>query len=538
MRHKILYLTTAIILGLAAIWPISKTGSWYPMHDSTHLARILLIREAWDSGQFPAIWASHINSGLGYPLFHFYAPLFHTLSTFLLGLTSVPTTALKLSIWLTASLGAYGVMRLVGRWGRVAAIVAGLAFALSPYMAVSLYVRGSFSEYLSLALLPCVFLLTEKIKGVRGVVCAALSLTLFILSHNLIPILALPMIVVWMVYHNYKSPKLLLGSIVLAIAASAWFVVPLLFERDFTIADQVARTTSYSLHFVEPWQMWNSVWGYGGSAPGVEDGMSFKLGKIQIILGLLGVGIALVKKNRSLSLMSLFLAVSVWLTTSYSKFLWDMSSTLQIVQFPWRALGLIALYLAIFTGYFVSRISFRPFRLLAGLVIVISLIFLNHKYFAPQTIFTTTVDQPDFSLDELDDISKVVPEFQPKWLKLDGVELPEDRSVFIYLPDSVDFAQDSEMLSGAGPKQGYHYDLVASTSAQVSFGAAYYPTWKGEIDHTKVLLEPDEHGLVSLTIPAGQHSIDIYQSHTRLEDITLAISTITLALMIGLYVKN
>ena len=498
MRHTRVILIASFFLATLMLWSVRGAGDWYPMHDSTHVARLLLMSHAWANLQIPALWASYINQGLGYPLFHFYAPLFHTLSTLFLGLFAVPTTALKFSLWLTAFVGAYGTMLFARRWGRVAALVSGFAFALSPYMAVSLYVRGSFSEYLSLALIPWVFLATEHINSRKKVVVAAFSLALFLLSHNLIPILVLPMLVVWTIYHNYHSLKMLLATGLLAIALSAWFVAPLLFERSFTVADQVARTTSYGLHFVEPWQLWNSTWGFGGSAEGVEDGMSFKLGKLQIILGMLGMGIAIYRKNKGLTVISLFLLLSIWLTTSYSRFLWDASSILQIVQFPWRALGLIAFFLAILSGYFVSRIPAKGIRLAFGMTILGVMVFLNLKYFTPQNIISTPLDQADFPLEEIDDIATVVPEFMPVWLT----------------------------------KENYH--IVGSTILPY----AYYPTWKVTLDGHSVSTYPSVDGRLAFSNPTGSLNYSARQSHTSLQILSLIVSLLSATVAIKVYVKK
>ncbi len=499
MSRTRFFVLASFILSTLVLWSIRHLGDWYPMHDSTHLARILLMREAWVDGQVPAIWAKHINQGLGYPLFHFYAPLFHTLSTLFLRLLATPTTALKLSLWLTTFLGTLGIMFYAKRWGRTAALVSGFAFALSPYLAVSLYVRGSFSEYLSLALLPWVFLATEQINTRLRVVLAGLSLAFFLLSHNLIPILVLPMLAVWVIYHNYRSLRMVALALFLAISLSAWFVLPLLFERSFTVADQVARTTSYAQHFVEPWQMWNSTWGFGGSTAGVEDGMSFKLGKLQIVLGILGMGIALYRKNRGLTLISFFLVISIWLTTSSSHFLWSASSILQIVQFPWRALGLIAVFLAILSGYSVSRISLKPMRIAMGLGLISAFIFLNLKYFTPQAIIQTPLDEPSFELSQIEDIAPIVPEFMPKWLTQENIK------------------------------------IVGSTTLPY----AYYPTWTIKLDGQEVIAYPSVEGKLSFNNPHNSTNYQVQQSHTKLEKLSIFISVLTwLTLVLSLFIPK
>jgi hypothetical protein len=74
-------------------------------------------------------------------------------------------------------------------------------------------------------------------------------------------------------------------------------LLPVIFERGLVQAESIARLTIYSDHFLTLKQLWHSPWGYGGSAKvGEVDGMSFMLGKFQLMLaGLSLIGFALHK---------------------------------------------------------------------------------------------------------------------------------------------------------------------------------------------------------------------------------------------------
>lgn len=488
MRRNLVFIIISFALATSTLWPILGAGDWYPMHDSTHLLRVELMLETIAGGQFPPIWASGVNEGLGYPLFHFYAPLFHLTTATLAMILGSVLSATKLMLWLTSFLGILGVMIFASRFGRLASIVSAFAYALSPYLALSIYVRGSYSEFLSLAILPWVLLATAKIASPKTAVLASLALSLFILSHNLIPILALPLIAVWIIFHNYHRFIWLLLFASLTLGMTAWFILPLLLERGFTMADQVARVTQYSLHYLEPWQIWNSTWGFGGSALGVEDGMSFKLGKLQIILGLLGLVFALWHKSRALLILGGFLLFYTWLTTSSSSLLWDHLWVLSMVQFPWRALGIVAVLISILGGYFISLIKLPPLKYLFVLVTLIFLGFLNLKYFAPQSIIKPTP--------LMQDISEIVPEFMPVWLTKDNPVVA-----------------DSTVLP-----------------------LAYYPTWEVQLRGERVKTYPSQAGYLAFS---NQNNLEytVTQSKTGLEQLALVISLAStlLALLIYLY---
>lgn len=531
----------ALTLSLLILRPVLGSGVWYPMHDSTHPARVILMQWTMLAGQFPPIWADTINGGYGYPLFHFYAPLFH-LFTSLIGFHAfmpIPTTALKITLGLTTIIGAMGIMMLARRWGRSAAIVAAVAFTTSPFIALELYVRGAFSEYLSLSILPWVLLSTESLSSWRKVTLAASSIALFVLSHNLVPILALPMIIVWMMYHNRRQYSRVAWTIMLAVGLSAWFTLPLVFERHFTRADEIARTTEYALHFIEPWQLWNSTWGFGGSTVGVEDGMSFKLGKLQIILGVLGVVAGLIKKRASLTIISAFLAISVYLATPYAKIVWDTIPLLQLVQFPWRTLGIVVLLLALLGGFAVSRVPTKPLRTLVTVVLIAGFWYLGAQYFAPQAIITSRLDnREEFTSDEMPDIAAVVPEYLPIWLQRDKLMEQYTVSPDIFWESERVMSRDRDDVEGWTP-EGYVYEFINDGDPSwITLGLAYYPTWEARIDGQKVIVKPDELGLVSVELPQGTHAVSLTQSHTPLQKLSYALTLASIVFAIYLWRRS
>ncbi len=481
------YLLIALTLALLILWPLHAPSTWYPMHDSTHLTRLNLITDTINSGQFPPIWAEGINNGYGYPLFHFYAPLFHFLSYAIHVLGFGLATSLKLALLLATLAGAWGMLKWAGRRGRLAGTLASAAFILSPYGALNLYVRGAYSEYLSLMLLPWVFLSLEYLNTRKQVIIAAIMLSLFFLSHNLVPILATPLIIIWALANNPTRLKNLFLTALLAFGLTAWFLLPVLVERSFTQTDLVAKTTNYGLHFVNPAQIWNSTWGFGGSAPGVEDGMSFKLGKLQLLLAGLGVIMAIKKRSHIGLLLGFASLFYLYLATPLSRPLWDILPVLQMVQFPWRALGVSSVLLSWLVGYAVARILPRPFRLLISVCLIGALLALNLKYFSPQSI----ISPPDTSRD----IASVVPEYMPRWMK----NVP--------------------------------------TTPALPLERAYYPTWKVLLDGHSVPTSVDESGILTYPNPDNSTNIQLIQSHTPLQKFAYAITLFTVLLTI-IYAKH
>jgi hypothetical protein len=490
----------AILLVTLLIVRHLLTPGFFPIHDTTHVARLSLMNEAIKSGNIPPLWADSANEGYGYPLFHFYAPLAYYFA--LVAKLVLPSylIAIKASFVAAFVLAGLGMYRLSRRWGRGVAIIASCAYLLAPYLALNLYVRGALAELWAIAFLPWVFASWHSLtKEATSMIKTAIITTLFLLSHNLIPLITAPFLLAWVILHKRHLPRQVVITSLLTLSLSSFYLFPLLFERGFVQVSEIARTTEYSLHYVKPWQMWNSTWGFGGSAPGVEDGISFKLGKLNIILALAGVIALYKKKSHHLNtFLAISVLVTVFLTTSASQFIWDSASYLQMVQFPWRFLSLISFFLAMLAGFSISLFGNKITKYVYMLIVIASLLVLNLKYFTPQS----KLDISDSNYLEGDYISStlanIVPEYLPTWMP----DFPTTPA-----PD---------------------LPLILTGPSTFTLPRAYYPTWQATLSGQPTSLTPSSTGLIMLDVPEGTHDLTLSQSHTLLEQLSLALSLATL----------
>ncbi len=461
---------------------------WYPTHDTTHIARLYLMEKTIAGGQFPPIWAEELNGGLGYPLFHFYAPLFYYLALAVKSVVGSYFIATKIILIASVWAGMMGMYLLVKSWfGRASAVVSAVSFATLPYLALNIFVRGAYAECLAMSLLPWLFYAWQDLSTRKRIVLASIVTSLFILSHNLIPLITLPFLSVWILSHHKKNLSGLMIPMLLTFLLSSFYLLPLIFERSFVQAETVAKTTSYTLHFVSPSQLWNSTWGFGGSAKGVEDGMSFKIGKLHLLLATSALLLLVYKKSKVKKGLIIFFAVAAllaaYMTTQYSQFIWEQISVLQVVQFPWRYLALIGFFIATLAGGSITIIKNQVLQIVATCVIIATLLVINLKLFLPQTTFPADLSRYTTSA-YLDTLPQIVPEYLPRWMSRDAVitPSPQDR--------------------------------------------AYYPTWQVKIDGSSVATKPDARGLLSYDNPKNSLNIELIQSHTLLEKISYLLTII------------
>lgn len=506
-----------LIVGLS-ILPFFKAGL-FDVHDPTSAFRLYTLVETLKSGQFPAAWSNLLNFGYGYPIHLFYAPLFTYLGTLFVPLTGSYEIAVKISLFVASLVGTVGIYKLLRSYGTYPAILGAVAFTYLPYRASALYVRGSYAEFLAMSLLPWViYYWTKPQNSKKTILLTSVVTALFTLSHNTLPVLVAPIILLMIIMFQTKYLKGSALSLLATFGLSAWFVLPIIFERSFVQVETVARLTDYRDHFLSLSQLWFSPWGYGGSTKGVEgDHMSFMIGKGQVILSLLGVTFLIVKKMwKYLALFGVILALSIFLSLPQSLTLWQVFPILSVMQFPWRSLALIGVGVSALSGL---SLLFLPqkLRLIACVALSIILIYTNVRYFHPQEYrsYTLNILSSPINLDPL--VRDKIPEYLPAWMP---TALPR---------------KDDGLTRTSTKVYG---NFMTTSETKLVINTAFMPQWEMQINGISQPIEPSEEGLVrtQADVPSGEQQIELVWHRTMVEQIGIWISGLAILSVIGLLV--
>lgn len=343
------YLLIAVLTVLFVARPLWPSDRMFMFHDRTQFARVIEFAHAIARGEIPPVYASQFNFGIGYPVFLFYAPLAYwvTATLYLTGIGVV--TALKSSMLCATIIGAWGSFTWVSRrFSPSAGFIAAIAFVTSPWVASEIFVRGNIATLWFLALAPWSLWSLGVFEKRKLVASLLISATL--LAHNALSLLWLPILVAYSIVAFHKNRIQRLRFVVLTGLMAGAFWIPALFQLPQMHATEVARLTDIHDHFLCVEQIWTTAsWGFGGSTRGcVEDGMSFMLGKLHIILALMGIAgtLALMRKHRKTVVDGLFFIWALFLTLYDAAPIWDLVRPLHVIQFPWRLLS-IALVFAI-----------------------------------------------------------------------------------------------------------------------------------------------------------------------------------------------
>ncbi len=445
LLNKLFPLLIVIFLSLFAVLPLFNSG-FFPMHDDTQVARIFEMAKSLSMGSFPVRWVPDLGYGFGYPIFNYYAPLAYYTGAFfvLLGINALMATKITMGLAMILP-GIFMYFLVKELFGKPAAVVSALFYTFAPYHALDLYVRGDLSEIFGYIFIPLIFyglIKSYKKRNIYYFSITALGFAAVIISHNLTALMVAPYLFVLVLIlsfvftkkERFKTAGYLFGSLFLGIALAAFYWIPAIAElKNTNVMSILGGGSNYADNFVCLNQLWSSPWGFGGSAKGCIDGLSFMIGKLHIIVsfaaGFIGVMFVSFKKyikfqRITIAVLLLFLGFlfSCLLTLGASKSIWDIFSPMAFFQFPWRFLLMATFFASLLAGAFVYLTSFIPFKKIfphfvieLAAILIIGVLYLNVKYFVPQKIVNV-------------DLSYYTSEYALKWRisKISDEYLPKD----------------------------------------------------------------------------------------------------------------
>lgn len=400
MKKFILLITICLIILFLGKDLNPFSNYFFTFHDETQPARIEQFTKELKKLNIPPRVASDMNFGIGYPLFNFYAPFPYLItSTFhILGFSII--NSLKISFLIAIIIAFYSMYKFLNIFFNFySSIIGGILYITSLYFPLNIFVRGNLGEiwFLSLFPLGVSFLIktTKNIKIDKKIFLTKIIIFSFILtSHNLYSLFFI-FFSIFLIIFIKKNWQINFLSVIIALFLSSYFYLPFFLEMKYVWAKEVATLTNYKDHFLCLYQLWDSPWGFGGSSQGCQnDGMSFKIGKIQLILFILGIILFLTnlfqnKKDKIINYLLLFTIYSLFslfLTTYSSQPLWQLfEPVLKLFQFPWRFIGLSLMGIVFIESYFLNRWEvFKKF--LFSFLLIIVILFINSKYFTGQKI--------------------------------------------------------------------------------------------------------------------------------------------------------
>jgi hypothetical protein len=498
-----------------------------------HIAWIQHFSKQLAEGIWYPRWLAGTNYGYGSPTFVFYPPLVYYFASLLkfsgLSMEQVIIFLFSLGLFLSG-LSFYIFGR--DRWGVIPSCVGALTYMSAPYLAFDVYYRGGVASIFVQALIPMGWWLTDKAidrASSKWRVGVALFWTILALTH--VPSLLLCGII-WLFYtllfllnRPWKNIIAVLVSAGIGVGIASFFLLPAILEKAF-VNTKVMTTMFGSFH--------NYMFGGGlpllsleinkffiGDTPLYNWSYLFTHQSSVIIIftviALVSRDREVVRETRSWVAIAILMA---FLMLPLSTPIWEASSTLQMLQFPWRFLQIYLLAAAAICGVAVNgvmKLKLR-FKLLVGLIVTI-VILSNFWYFYRLSRQFTTLGNPgQANLESIPYINYIqqtlkdpytdklidVPEYRP--------QVPGRKSS----PEPVLGQPQVNLVSGQAEvvidKWGSYQRILkikVQQTSTIGLRTYYYPAWHLYVNDRSHPIEMSDDGTMQFQLEPGIYAVEL-----------------------------
>ncbi len=545
MKKLLLFILSIIIL-IPALLPLFRNG-FFVIHDNTQVERVSQMSKALSEGNFPVRWVEDLGYGYGYPIFNFYAPLPYYIGGFFELVVNDAIVATKLMFAIGTIISFFSMYLLASALtNKYAGFLAGVIYLYFPYHALNIYVRGAVGEFFAYAFIPLVFwgiyYIFKKIKIQKRSrvlltesIFLSIPLALVTISHNLsafmLGLFMAPYILFFLIKVKNKKPYIYSIAILCATAfmLSAFYVLPAIFESQFTnVRSQIGGGADYPDHFVCIVQLWSSNWGFGGSAPGCIDGISFALGKINILIlvfafAFFAKDLVLHRKKTHESIFWILLGMSIFLLLPISQIFWDTFPFMEYLQFPWRFLNFVGLFIGLIGAFVMYKLKKNYLALISILIIIVVTIYSNVNLFSP-VVFTDYDSNYYENRDHIRwETSKISDEYMPRDF---DKPLAQDN-----LPEELVAASVGVSIDNVTSRTGFIEIKKSGNSGVIHINKAYFPAWEGSIDGKNIDITKSNTGMY-IQVPEGEKEITLRIGSTPIQVIGNTLTIIGIVAVI------
>lgn len=591
------YAVALAVISLLALGPMLQPGYFWGAHDARHSVYFLFeFDRVFQDGVWYPRWFPDMTYGYGYPLFNIYGPLAFYIGEFfhLLGADFVLSAKIVFALaWVLSGLAMYGFVKRVFSNATpttgepfenpAAAFVAGLAYVFMPYHLIDVYVRAALAESVALVFLPLTlwaFYDTIKVRSVRSILFAALAYAGMVFAHNGIALLFSIVLGAWIVFLLLRdtSRELRLvsrmgfndiirrglptaGALALGLGLTGIFMLPLIAEYRFiNVAEWTQNYYNYQEHFVEFYQLFSPLWGFGISQNGPLDGLSFQLGAVPLILALFSLIAVARNPHNTRGILIFFLVMTlavVLLMFSFSLPVWRTFGLAGVAQFPWRLLTLTTLSLSVLAGAVLFRPSsfiLRPSSAFSLPMLALSALILlgSYPYITSQNIVEPregAVGLPGLmrfeqSANEMTGTTVYANE-QPRWSSLADLMVTKrnirSKIDFSTVPDWLFIRIPRDEMRTTGERVDYN---APNGDATIVFNVQMYPGWRAYLTTSRstdvlrelpIEIEPP-YGRIKVTLPQGEYGLWLRFQDTLPRIVGTILSGIAVIVAAGLFI--
>lgn len=575
-KRSHIFLAAALLIAWAAAFPLLEPDALLNTRgggDSPFLLqRLQQLMAGVQDGQFPMRWMPDAAYGLGYPFFHYYAPLSIYVAA-IFKVVGLPfTRAIQLAQLSGFLVAAWGMFALAKVWFKDdwAALLASVAYTMSPFHFVNVYVRGdSLAEFWAMAFYPLTLLAATKLGQANDwrearlpFLGVAFSFAALVLSHNISALIFSPFLALYCLliptefslsdgsnhtaHRNrvaearlrvrWKPLTWLVGAGMMGVLLSMWFWLPAIVEKELV---QLTPVTEGYFNFANHFRGWELVqmafvFDYDVTA----QANPFRMGFVQTALATVGVFGLLVQRwhrgQREIGFIVILLLGATFMITPQSRLLWERVPLLEFTQFPWRFLSVQAVGTALATGGITlwGRDKTLKRLLMSGMIVLLA--------------WSALADLREVDFLRLTDGDVTAARLeQYEWFSGNiGTTISAE-----YLPEAVQprpyagFGKDGFFIDGVGTIESAekkHWQIrVDSTNSHLTLPHLAMQGIRVRANGEPIMWEVQEGtGWLRLALPMGEHLIEVDYVGTWLTRSAEIISLLTVIIILIPFVNR
>jgi hypothetical protein len=545
--HSCLWeLATVVLLGIAAIainWKMITEGlilsSFDVWHHTTWLQHFSkqLAEGIW----YPR-WLAGTNFGYGSATFVFYPPLVYYLGSFLkMSGLNTEQTIIALFVLATWGMGLSFYIYSHQR-GRLVSLIGALIYMTAPYIAYNIYTRGALAETWALVWIPLGFWLTEQaIVRPKFRILLTIFSALFALTH--LPSLLI-FTIVWTFYLIYLCQKNPFKAVVATFFSAiigwglvSFYLLPAILEQSF-VNMQIMTDVSggFSANVIgsqsphKSMAIINKYYFYGLALIIIQSALAlFYYQKDQIKINLM------IKWTAFLLFLAFFMSY-------LSSPIWQMSKILQMIQFPWRLLGIFSFGTAVLSTLLISELNQKKRQKI--LIIIVSFILLiNIRYIYTYTKDLATINNPKgkFTTTEIKRFEQIL--YDPYTDKLiDYIAFRPLLKNGKILPPLIGQPRVSVITGQATIylNQWSSYQRIINLTVEeasiIKIRTFYYPAWHLYVNDKSYPIDVLEDGTIGIKLAPGSYVVSLLYQWTPAFTIGTVLSCLSLTVWLGMII--
>jgi hypothetical protein len=413
--------------------------------------------------------------------------------------------------------------------------------------------------------MPLILFFAHKIvKGHRLAVAGlAVSYALLVMTHLPTTLIFSPIPICYAFFtssggRKLKTAVIISGAMALGTGLSAVYLWPAMTTQQFVFLDRMS--TGYFSY--KNWLLFSnfSLWS--------EEKLPLLLLTLNLaIIACCAFIITRFNPNKFIRRINAFwlvvVIVSVLMMTELSSPVWLIFPILQMIQFPWRFNAIISLAttallaLSICSAKMSNPVSLKLTKAIAVLLIVVWIPVTAWAVREGYSVSDNTQEEINYKKREIEQ-SREVPEYYPRWnaamaefdwesssyeegwdTKLNNIF----ESLLQRVVETGGSLSKVKMVEGAGKatvnswKPGeISLRIETPTGMKLYVSQFYYPNWTAYLieESSSLIVQPSQpDGLISLSIPEGNHQVLLVLERSKAEDVGRLISLISIVLILS-----